>query len=87
MAHNVPFRFVECRAAPDVCRARLARREQVAGVSDGRLAIFDAFCERFEPVTELAAAEHVVVDTARPIENTLKTLREHIPTWPDGLVP
>ena len=65
--HGVPFRFVECRADPEVCRARLARRERELGVSDGRLAIFDAFCSRFEAVTELCPTEHVVLDTTRPV--------------------
>ena len=47
--HGVPFLMVDCRARPEVCRERLVRREREASVSDGRLAIFDAFCARVEP--------------------------------------
>jgi hypothetical protein len=83
--HGVPFRFVECRASPDVCRARLARREREPGVSDGRLAIFDAFVSKFEPVTEIDAQEHVVLDTTRPWEESAARLHERLDTWPPGL--
>jgi aminoglycoside phosphotransferase family enzyme/predicted kinase len=53
---GVPIRFVECVAPADVCRARLARRASEGGISDGRLAIFDAFVARFAPFTELPPA-------------------------------
>jgi aminoglycoside phosphotransferase family enzyme/predicted kinase len=84
--HGVPFRFIECRADPDVCRARLARRERELGVSDGRLAIFDAFCSRFEPITELCPTEHVVLDTTRSVDESLGVLRRALDTWPLGFV-
>lgn len=86
MAHGVPFRFVECRADPDVCRARLADRARTAGVSDGRLAVFDAFRARFEPVTELPPTEHVVLDTTRPVAASVDVLRANVETWPGGFV-
>jgi aminoglycoside phosphotransferase family enzyme/predicted kinase len=84
--HNAPFRFVECRATADVCRARLAVRERQGGVSDGRLAIFDAFCARFEPVDEVPSAEHFVIDTTLPIERNMAALRSVLETWPRGFV-
>jgi aminoglycoside phosphotransferase family enzyme/predicted kinase len=86
IVHGVPFRFVECRADPDVCRARLVERARTAGVSDGRLAVFDAFRSRFEAVTELPREEHVVLDTTRPVEESVAFLRGHVPSWPVGLV-
>ncbi len=79
MMHDVPFRFVECRAPADVCRARLSRRH--GGVSDGRAAIFDDFRARFEAVCELPPTEHVVLDTTRSIEESLAALRREIGTW------
>jgi aminoglycoside phosphotransferase family enzyme/predicted kinase len=85
-ACGVPFRFIECRATPEVCRERLAKREGQRTVSDGRLAIFDEFCARYEPIVELGADEHLVLDTARPIEDSVKTLRQSLDTWPQGLV-
>jgi aminoglycoside phosphotransferase family enzyme/predicted kinase len=85
-AHGVPFRFVECRAAPEVCRERLERRERESGVSDARLPIFDDFRARFEPPDEIADHERLVLDTGLPLENSLATLRAHLQTWPRGLV-
>jgi len=82
--HGVPFLMVECRASPAVCRERLVRREREASVSDGRLAIFDAFCARAEPVREIADAERLVLDTERPLEDTLGALDERLRTWPKG---
>jgi aminoglycoside phosphotransferase family enzyme/predicted kinase len=82
---GVPFTLVECRSEPDTCRARLFARGAGASVSDGRLATFDPFVARFEPMTELAASEHVLVDTTRPSEANLEVLRASLPTWPAGL--
>jgi uncharacterized protein len=84
VARGVPFRFVECRAHADVCRARLLERERTRGVSDGRLAIFDAFRERFEPVNELPSTECIVLDTTHPVEDNLAHLRAQLDTWPPG---
>jgi aminoglycoside phosphotransferase family enzyme/predicted kinase len=74
---GVPFAFVECRPEIEVCRDRLRGRK--GGVSDGRLEVFDDFVRKWEPITELDASEHVVVDTARPIEASMKVLRERLP--------
>jgi hypothetical protein len=82
--HGVPFRFVECRADPEVCRARVVGRAR--GVSDGRIEIFDAFRARFEPPDELDRSEHVVIDTGRPLAESISALRNVIATWPKGLV-
>ncbi len=84
--HNVPFRFVECRAPLDVCRERLTLREQCGGVSDGRIAIFDDFCARFELVRELPPTEHVVIDTTQALERSTTTLRAVLDLWPPGFV-
>jgi predicted kinase len=83
--HGVPFRFVECRVPAEVARARLVERERRGGVSDGRLAIFDAFCERFEAVRELPEGEHRVVDTTLPPETNIEELRSYLDMWPPGL--
>jgi aminoglycoside phosphotransferase family enzyme/predicted kinase len=83
---GVPFRFVECHAPESVCRQRLAARERSGGVSDGRLAIFDAFRESFEAIVELPPTEHIRIDTTRPDEETLRALRSCLQTWPPALV-
>ncbi|MDB4998281.1 MAG: hypothetical protein JWM74_5713 [Myxococcaceae bacterium] len=82
--YGAPFRFVECRADGSVCRTRLVSREAELGVSDGRLAIFDAFCARFMPVTELPSPEHITIDTTRPTGETRRVLRAALDTWPRG---
>jgi aminoglycoside phosphotransferase family enzyme/predicted kinase len=81
--HGVPFLMVECRARPEVCRERLVRREKETCVSDGRLAIFDAFCARVEPAVELSDAQRLIVDTERPLDATLAVLDQHLRAWPE----
>jgi len=82
---GVPFRMVECRVAVEICRERLRERAKHASVSDGRLEIFDDFVASWEPVDELSAHEHLVVDTAQPLETSLAELRRAVRTWPEGL--
>ena len=83
--HGVPFLMVECRARSEVCRERLVRREGESNVSDGRLAVFDAFAARMEPITELDASECVTLDTEQPLDVTLAALDERLLGWPPGL--
>jgi aminoglycoside phosphotransferase family enzyme/predicted kinase len=85
-AHGLPFRFIECRVADDVCRARLARRERETGVSDARASLLDEFRARFEPVVELPERERVVVDTSRAFEETDAALEPMLDAWPPKLV-
>jgi aminoglycoside phosphotransferase family enzyme/predicted kinase len=82
---GVPFRFVECRVDPEVCRARLEERARGQTVSDGRLEILDDFVAAWQTVDELPADEHVVVDTGRPLAESLATIRQVVSTWPAGL--
>jgi predicted kinase len=65
-AAGAPFVFVECRAPESVCRERLRRRE-VAG-EPGWLELFEALLARWEPVDELPADVHRVIDTSGPPE-------------------
>ena len=83
--HGVPFRLVECRASPEICRERLRQRARAASVSDGRLEIFDDFVARWQPIDELPAREHLVIDTAGPLADNLVVLRKALRTWPPGL--
>jgi hypothetical protein len=69
-----------------VCRARLERRAKGVNVSDGRLAVFDEFVAHFEAMDEVDAAEHLVLDTSLPRENTRSTLREALALSPRGFV-
>jgi aminoglycoside phosphotransferase family enzyme/predicted kinase len=62
MASSAGARFllIECRVPEAVARRRLARR--AGGVSDARAELFDRIKGTFEPVTELPASQHLVVD-------------------------
>lgn len=84
--HRVPFRFVECRASAEVSRERLARREVEAGVSDARVSLLEDFRSHFEAPDEVDPAERTVLDTTRPLEESLARLRTVVQTWPAGLV-
>jgi hypothetical protein len=57
-----------------------------AGVSDGTNAIFDDCVADYEPVLELPPTEHVVLETSRPLEQTIETLAAALGTWPARLV-
>jgi predicted kinase len=70
--HGARFLFVECRSDPEVCRERLRQRAQGPGWSDGREEILEDFMRKWEPAEELGSGEHVVVDTAAPID---------LPSW------
>ncbi len=83
--HGVPFHFVECRAPRDVCLARLVRRATETHVSDGRVAIFDAFASKWEAAREISPDELVILDTTRSEIEQLAVLRSHIDVWPIGL--
>ncbi len=82
--HGVPFHFVECDAAPELCRRRLEERARKANVSDGRLEIFEDFVARWQPVDELPEAEHSILDTSKPLGTNVAALRRRIVTWPAG---
>jgi predicted kinase len=74
---GVPFLFLECRAASHVVRERLARRSREQGVAAADwLALEQALHASFEPVHELSASEHRVLDSGEPLESTLRALRE-----------
>jgi uncharacterized protein len=84
--HRVSFRFVECRASAEVSRERLARREVESGVSDARVSLLEEFRAHFEPPDEVDSAERLVLDTTRPLAESLARLRSVVQTWPAGLV-
>jgi aminoglycoside phosphotransferase family enzyme/predicted kinase len=87
MEHGVPFEHVECVCDRETCLARLAERAKHESVSDGRVEIFDDFVAKYRSPDDeerTSFAGHVRLDTTKPLEESLETLREHFPTW-DGL--
>jgi predicted kinase len=79
---GVPWKLVECRTPPALCRHRLERRATAESVSDGRLDVFDSFAARFEVIDELNDGEHVVVDTSLPPEETARLVQDSLAAWP-----
>ncbi|MEW6077969.1 MAG: AAA family ATPase [Thermodesulfobacteriota bacterium] len=71
------FILVECRAGDDEIRRRLKQREESPGLSDARLAHFEALKDDFDPVTEIDAGRHMVAETDQPLESTLKQIMIH----------
>lgn len=74
-SHGVPFLFIECTAPHDFLRRRLAARDS-GHESDARVSLLDDFERQFEPVAELPSSEHVVLDTARPLQESREWLTE-----------
>jgi aminoglycoside phosphotransferase family enzyme/predicted kinase len=70
------FLFVECRVPPELCRQRLRERASGPSISDGRAEIFDEFANAYEPVLELDAREHVVLDSSGPVGESVARLNE-----------
>ncbi len=81
MRHGRPFLFVEAVCDDATLRARLrARAAAGPSVSDATEALLERFRREFEPVTELAAGEHMAVDTTRPLSSQIQAVRARWPT-------
>jgi hypothetical protein len=69
---GVPWLAVECQAAVDTTRARLAARAaDPMAVSDADWAVHQQLAAEWEPWTELPAARHLVVDTGGSLDATV----------------
>jgi predicted kinase len=75
---GLPFRFVECTALPEVCRARLEARDAASSVSDARAAEYDALARTYVPPRELGDAERLSIDTARPLQASIAAVRARL---------
>jgi predicted kinase len=84
--YGVPFYFVEVRVGEASQRERLRERARRDGEPDATwLDIAEALRRDWEPPDDLAASEHLVVDTDRPLAANLDALRAALPTWPERL--
>ena len=64
---NVPALALECVAPEEDVRARLERRSRRRrDPSDGRWEIYAHQKASYEPLTEVSASEHLIIDTASP---------------------
>jgi aminoglycoside phosphotransferase family enzyme/predicted kinase len=67
LRHGRPFRFVEAVCDEETLRERLRARRKGVSVSDATEDLLDQVRREFDPVTELASAEHVPVSTTLPV--------------------
>ncbi len=73
--HGADLRFVLCRCEEEIMRRRMEERlRDPQAVSDGRWEVYLLQRQRFEPPTELEAAEVLELDTAAPIGELLEKL-------------
>ena len=72
--HGRRFVFAEAVADEGMLRDRLRRRAAGPSVSDAGESLLERVRAEFEPVTELAAGEHIRVDTTGPPEAAVRTL-------------
>jgi aminoglycoside phosphotransferase family enzyme/predicted kinase len=68
------FLFAETMCDEATLRERLRRRAGVPSVFDAGEALLERLRAEFEPVTELAAGEHVRIDASGPPEAAVRTL-------------
>ncbi len=78
-AHGARFLLVTCTAPEAVVAARLAARARGPSESDGRLELVEPLRRRFEPPRELAAGEHLRVDTRAEVTATVAAILARLP--------
>jgi aminoglycoside phosphotransferase family enzyme/predicted kinase len=66
--------FAECRTSDTGLQRRLALREETPSVSDARPEHFQYLKARFEPITEIPAKQHIVLDTGDSADACLRDL-------------
>jgi putative hydrolase of the HAD superfamily len=75
---GVAFLLAECRVRQETVRARLATRDAESR-HVGWQAIHDDLAARWEPVTELATDEHVLVESDGPLAGTVDAVLTALP--------
>jgi predicted kinase len=76
--YGAAFLAVECTAPDETIRQRLEERSRAGSVSDGRWEIFADIKKEFDPVTEVAPMEHLILDTASSSGNIIALLLQRI---------
>lgn len=80
---GLAFRFVECRVDEATACRRLAARDASPDEHGGWRAIYDAYLARWEPPgIDVASGELIVIDTTRPLDESLATIEARLPLWP-----
>jgi predicted kinase len=78
-AAGADFFVLECVCPEEVARMRLEERSSTGTeASDGRWELYSAQRREFEPIDEIPAGAHVIVDTAAPPETCAAAAIERI---------
>jgi hypothetical protein len=72
------FLVLECALDENTTKKRLQERSRKASVSDGRWEIYEPQKKKFEPVVEIAAPNRVIIDTSKPVGESIKQILSRI---------
>jgi hypothetical protein len=72
------FFIIECRLDEKTIKRRLARRLKQGSVSDGRWEIYQPQKKAFAPVVEASPQKHAIIDTSKPVNETIRQVLESI---------
>ncbi len=72
------FAALECVLDETAIKSRLEQRVRQGSVSDGRWEVYLAQKDEFEKIEEFSPQQHVVLDTAQPISNIVRTVTERL---------
>jgi len=72
------FFIVECSLDEKTIKQRLARRLKEVSTSDGRWEIYQPQKRAFDPVVEVPPQNHVIIDTSKPISETVRQILNKI---------
>ncbi|HEY82832.1 MAG TPA: AAA family ATPase [Dehalococcoidia bacterium] len=75
---NADFIILECVLDEENVKRYLAQRWQQGSVSDGRWEIYQSQRGHFDPVTEVADAAHIIVDTSLPEDEVIRHTLDEI---------
>ncbi|MDO8577931.1 MAG: AAA family ATPase [Dehalococcoidales bacterium] len=72
------FFVLECTLADDLVKQRLARRLEKGTVSDARWETYESQKKIFEPVVEVPANNHAIMETSKPVPENVRQVMEMI---------
>jgi hypothetical protein len=72
------FFIVECSLDEKTIKQRLARRLEEVSTSDGRWEIYPSQKRAFDPVVEVLPQNHVIIDTSKSINETIRQILDKI---------
>ena len=72
------FFIVECTLEEELTHKRLAQRLEQGSNSDGRWEIYEPQKRQFEPVVEVPPQNRVIIDTSRPIDESVRLVLDRV---------